>query len=127
MIFDQSIFRHIKDKFENPNEVEKSIRNRILLYKEENKSNKEIAKLLSVETSKISKTLSDMRIINQVIPNDRRSRRWLPLDYELEKADLIEQYIDEGYTIGTIAKMLCHSHSYIERIIYQHLLNRNIL
>jgi len=123
------IYKHIKNKFENLSEIEKYRQEKIIFYKNNNKSNKEIAELISVSIATIAKDISRMKLTlpYQFNPNGKVSLSLYQqniLDIEPKQADLIESYIEDGYSINEISKILHNSPMKLETLVYKYLIEK---
>ena len=119
----ENTYKDIQFRFENRSETEQYLHQKIITLKAENKSVDEMSKILSVTKNKINNTLQHMRVIGFFIPNDLKALGGLlSEEEELEKADLIEAYLDDDMTINAISKHLGHSSYYIEKLVYKHLI-----
>ena len=121
--------KHIKNKFENLSEIEKYRQEKIIFYKNNNKSNKEIAELISVSIATIAKDISRMKLTlpYQFNPNGKVSLSLYQqniLDIEPKQADLIESYIEDGYSINEISKILHNSPMKLETLVYKYLIEK---
>ena len=123
------IYKQIKNKFENLGEVEKYRQEKIIFYKNNNKTNQQIAELLSTSLTTILNDISRMKVTlpYQFNPNEKVSLSLYQqkiLDLEPKQADLIESYIGDGYSLNEISRLMNHSPIKLEKLVYKYLIEK---
>ena len=116
------IYQSIKKRIECKTDIEKYYERKILFFRKSNLRSADIATKLEISKSKVESLTKDMALRGVPIHGYERKTNTYSADDELNYANLIDNYIEQGFSLREITNLVGISRSTLQNIIYKYLM-----
>lgn len=116
------IYQSIKKRIECKTDIEKYYERKILFFRKNNLRSADIATQLEISKSKVESLTKDMALRGVPIHGYEKKTNTYSTDEELNYANLIDNYIDQGFSLREIINLIGISRPTVQNIIYKYLM-----